>query len=126
MELLLQPAPADLVYHLENPVRQPWADVLALLSRALGLTLANGGKPAVIPFGQWLDRVRAIDDAERNPAGRVVKFLEEEFVSMASGAVVLDTTNSRAASKTLAASAGIERRHIDLYVKYWRSVGHLA
>lgn len=126
VELLLQPAVVELVYHLENPVRQPWADVLALLSHALRLTPAGTGEPTVIPFGEWLDRVRAIDDAERNPAGRLVKFLEEEFVSMASGAVVLDTTKSRKASRTLAASGGIEKRHVDLYVKYWRSVGHLA
>lgn len=120
VELLLQPAAAEPVYHLENPVRQPWADVLSLLSQALGLT-------AVIPFDQWLGQVRALDDdAERNPAGRLVKFLEEEFVSMASGTVVLDTTNARAASKTLAACGGIGERHVQLYVKYWRSVGHLA
>lgn len=104
------------MYHLENPVRQPWADVLSLLSKALGLA-------AVIPYEQWLDQVRALDD---DAAGRLVKFLEEEFVSMASGTVVLDTKNARAASKTLAACGGIGESHVQLYVKYWRSVGHLA
>lgn len=116
VELLLQPAAAEPVYHLENPVRQPWADVLSLLSNALGLA-------AVIPYEQWLDQVRALDD---DAAGRLVKFLEEEFVSMASGTVVLDTKNARAASKTLAACGGIGESHVQLYVKYWRSVGHLA
>lgn len=101
-------------------------DVLTLLSRALKLTPSQADKPAIIPFEQWLDKVRSIDDVEKNPAGKVVKFLEEEFTSMASGAVVLDTKVSRGASRTLASSGGIEKRHIDLYVKYWRSVGHLA
>lgn len=101
-------------------------DILTLLSRALKLTPSQGDKPAVIPFDQWLDKVRSIDDVEKNPAGKVVKFLEEEFTSMASGAVVLDTVKSRGASRTLAASGGIGEGHIELYVKYWRSVGHLA
>lgn len=100
-------------------MRQAWADILRLLSQALNL-------PTQIPFDQWLTQVRSIDDAERNPAGRLVKFLEEEFVSMASGTVVLDTTKSRAASQTLAASCGIGKTQVEMYVEYWRSVGHLV
>jgi len=55
-----------------------------------------------------------------------VKFLEQEFTAMASGAVVLDTKKARRVSRTLAGSGGIGSRHVDLYVKYWRSVGHLS
>ncbi|RPB17548.1 acetyl-CoA synthetase-like protein [Morchella conica CCBAS932] len=126
IELLLQPTKPAPVYHLENPMRQPWMDILTLLSRALDLKSSEEGKPAVIPFDQWLDKVRSIDDYEKNPAGNVVKFLEEEFTSMASGAVILDTQKARGASDTLANSGGIEKKHIDLYVNYWRSIGHLG
>ena len=120
IELLFQPSPLDPVYHLENPMRQPWSDLLVLFSRALGLP------SRVIPFEAWLDKVRSIADVEKNPAGKVVKFLEEEFIEMASGAVVLDTKKARRVSRTLAGSGGIGSRHVDLYVKYWRSVGHLS
>ncbi|CAZ81322.1 unnamed protein product [Tuber melanosporum] len=120
IELLFQSSPPDPIYHLENPMRQPWSDLLVLLSRALGLP------SKIIPFEAWLDKVRSITDAEKNPAGKVVKFLEEEFTAMASGAVVLDTRKARRVSRTLAGSGGIESRHVDLYVKYWRSVGHLS
>ncbi|CUS10367.1 unnamed protein product [Tuber aestivum] len=120
IELLFQPSPPDPVYHLENPMRQPWSDLLVLLSRALGL------RSKIIPFEAWLERVRSITDVEKNPAGKVVKFLEEEFTAMASGAVVLDTKRARRVSRTLAGSGGIESRHVDLYVKYWKSVGHLS
>lgn len=120
IELLFQPSPPDPVYHLENPMRQPWSDLLVLLSRALGLP------SKIIPFEAWLDKVRSITDVEKNPAGKVVKFLEEEFTTMASGAVVLDTKKARRVSRTLAGSGGIGSRHVDLYVKYWRSVGHLS
>ncbi|OBZ65860.1 L-aminoadipate-semialdehyde dehydrogenase [Grifola frondosa] len=121
VELLFAPRPAC-VYHLENPARQPWSEALEVLAAALGLP----AEAAPLPYAEWLARVRADTDTVRNPAGKIVPFLEDEFVRMATGWVVLDTAVARGASPTLEGSKPLSEGDLRRYVAFWRSEGFLA
>ena len=62
VEIATQPDESALypIYHIENPVRQPWSETIATLADALGLlrTVTH-----IIPFEEWVQRVRDWPDA---------------------------------------------------------------
>ncbi|KAH8889982.1 putative polyketide synthase [Thozetella sp. PMI_491] len=68
------------IYHIDNPVRQQWTDMLPVLGRALGLPLSAG----VAPFRDWVQRVRTAPGGlgTDNPAAVLVDFLEDNFERM--------------------------------------------
>ena len=105
------------VVHMENPARQTWSSVLGDLSELL-----EGVQS--VPYAEWLRRVRALgDDPQQNPASKLFEFLERDFLRMSSGTVALGTEIARSVSRTMADSGPIERRHLEEYVRYWKSVG---
>ncbi|KIK63254.1 hypothetical protein GYMLUDRAFT_197778 [Collybiopsis luxurians FD-317 M1] len=112
------------IYHLENPSRQSWASVLD------GLAAIFGSKDAplpIIPFKDWLDRARALgEDPSYNHALKVMHFLEQDFIRMASGTVILRTAESKLDSPTLLRSTSLDKRHLEEYVAYWRKQKFLA
>lgn len=110
-------------YHMENPSRQSWAGLLHNLASVLG---GSDGPLPLIPFSEWLERVRALgDDPARNAAFKVLSFLEHDFVRMASGPVILRTACAREDSPTMVKSTSLDRKHLEEYVAYWQSVGAL-
>ncbi|KAL4971355.1 hypothetical protein BDW66DRAFT_155741 [Aspergillus desertorum] len=60
LEILMQPEGVALypIYHVENPIRQPWAGTLAVLADEMGIPLREETGGAVIPFREWVQRVR--------------------------------------------------------------------
>lgn len=126
VDILLQPEGVRLhpIYHIENPVRQSWADMIATLAKALDI-------PDVIPFGEWVRRVRewpvkADNGAEgANPAYLLTEFLDDNFTRMSCGGLLMGTANAREHSSTLANVGPVTETTTRLYVSKWREMGFL-
>ena len=117
---LLFAASASGVLHMENPRRQPWAAILSVFARTLGVA-------GSLPYDAWLAQVQAAPlDAAANPCVKIVPFLEDEFVRMATGQVVLDTAVAQRLSPALRASGPLEEEHLVRYAEYWKQEGFLA
>ncbi|KAI0424072.1 putative polyketide synthase [Xylaria sp. FL1042] len=99
------------VYHIDNPVGQPWKDMSMVLAAALDIP-PNG----IIRFQDWIKRVRQSPLSEKeNPAARVIGFLEGHFERMACGGIILDTQRASEHSETMAMQ-GPEYRFFDTLV----------
>jgi hypothetical protein len=118
-ELLLSRGPPSPVYHLENPIRQAWADVLTIIASELGIS-------KFLPFDRWLQQVVAAKyDVTENPAKALDHFFETDFRRMACGDLILDTCKARSISDTLARLDAISTNTIVEYLNHWRKVGYL-
>ncbi|KDQ12505.1 hypothetical protein BOTBODRAFT_176443 [Botryobasidium botryosum FD-172 SS1] len=117
-EFLFSPVTPPIL-HLENPSRQSWTDVLGAFQELLGL------KESLIPFEEWMERVLKISDPKINPAIKLTNFLQDEFLMMAAGRLILGMQESKQASATLAASGPLTREHFAGYVNFWRKEGFL-
>ncbi|KAL7916733.1 acetyl-CoA synthetase-like protein [Trichoderma velutinum] len=120
-EILLNPDSPALVAHVENPVRQPWTQVLDFIGTELGIR-------QFLPFDDWLDKVAATDekDADIYPVKKLYEFFNVYFRVASSGAVIMATDVSRKSSATLRALTALDKDVIKGYVKYWRSAGYLS
>ncbi|XDG03797.1 hypothetical protein ABKA04_003412 [Annulohypoxylon sp. FPYF3050] len=126
IDILLQPDNVVLypIYHIENPVRQPWDHMISLLANALNI-------PAVIPFDEWVRRVRewptksdnGADGA--NPSYLLADFLDDNFMRMSCGGLLMGTTNARKHSPTLAKVGPVSDNTIRLFLKNWVEMGLL-
>ncbi|KAI8932343.1 hypothetical protein NX059_010536 [Plenodomus lindquistii] len=115
MDLLFQEGPAvESIYHLENPIRQPFSDLGAIVVEELKL------KDKCIPFDAWLQRLKTI-----RFANSLKSFFENDFLALATGNVALDTSKSRAISACLRSSGGISQELIVEYIKRWRLAPYL-
>ncbi|KAL0059558.1 hypothetical protein AAF712_013703 [Marasmius tenuissimus] len=111
-------------YHVENPVRQSWKEVLGYLSVLLAGPPGLEEPLPLVSFSEWTERVRRCsDDPVKNPALKIIRFLEEDFVRMASGKVVLGTELACEDSATLKGSVPVGRRQMEEYWVYWQSRG---
>ncbi|KAG2419144.1 hypothetical protein HFD88_002249 [Aspergillus terreus] len=112
----------EIVYHVENPIRQAWKPLLPVLARKLGLKAS-----LPIPFRIWLERASSLPSTE--PDTRhihyLLPFLHDEFQVLASGGVVLDTTRARLASRSLRTCDGVGIELLDRYLESWRKEGYL-
>ncbi|KAI3543044.1 hypothetical protein CABS01_03297 [Colletotrichum abscissum] len=105
-EILFHQEPLSAVYHLENPARQSWEEVVRLMSEELRIS-----RSSIIPLEAWLDLVDTIPEPG-NPAAGLTRFLREDFAKMSCGFVVLDTSNSR---NTISRQSGY---HITFCLKF--------
>lgn len=124
-DLLLRPGRAHPVYHIDNPIRQPWPDMVRLLADSLGMQSLS---EAVIPFTDWLRRLRdhpARGKAGENPAALLADFFDRDFVHMSCGALVLGTAKACNHSPTLANLGAVTDETVKLFVKRWRDTGFL-
>ncbi|KAL1615746.1 Type I Iterative PKS [Neofusicoccum ribis] len=114
-----QPHP---VYHVDNPVRQPWADVLPVLAEELGVP-----PDRVVPFAEWIARVRAFPGPVEweNPAAKLVDFLEEDFERMSCGGVLMGTERAREHSETMRGVGPVGEELVRKYVRRWKESGFL-
>lgn len=113
------------VYHVDNPIRQAWQDMTPVLADALEIPSTN-----VIPFKDWLERVkdsfRSAQAPERdNPAILLLDFLDDNFLRMSCGGLLLDTTNTREHSKTLRNVGPVSQSLARRFVKAWKENGFL-
>lgn len=116
------------IYHMENPSRQSWQSILGNLASILSSNDegAHSQPLPIIPFATWLERVQALgDDQENNYAQKVMHYLENDFVRVASGAVILRTANAKLDSPTLVKSTALDRQHLVEYCDYWKKQGFL-
>ena len=100
------------MYHMENPSRQSWSGIMESFSSILGLP--------IIPFGEWMAGVRALGD--KTPASKLFNFLEQDFVRMATGNVILGTAEAKRDSKQMVTSTSLDKGHLEEYLAYWDSV----
>lgn len=105
------------VYHIENPIGQPWREMNATLADALNI-------PNLIPFEEWVERVRAAPQ-RNNPAATLVDFLDSTYLRMACGGLVLDVTKTLEHSKTLAAVGPVSEEVVRRYIHIWKEIGFL-
>jgi acyl transferase domain-containing protein/nucleoside-diphosphate-sugar epimerase/SAM-dependent methyltransferase/acyl carrier protein len=121
VELLLANHTPYPVYHIDNPVRQPWRTMISILANHLGIPMAN-----IVPFPEWIQRVRSFPGSrEDNPAIVMVDWLEENFERMSCGGIILDTRRAREHSSTLAKVGPVTEEITRRYVESWRQCGFL-
>ena len=121
-DILLCDRPSQTVYHLENPVRQSWNDILRIVAAELRMPPRE-----FIPFHQWMDKV-CIASAEANenlPVRKLEEFFRADFEHMACGNVILDTKNAREISPTLRRLGPLSRDTLVSYIGNWKSIGYL-
>ncbi|KAJ5802121.1 uncharacterized protein N7503_004571 [Penicillium pulvis] len=119
-DLILDPAHPRMVYHIENPVRQPWHELLGYLSTHLGLP--------TIPYKEWLSRMETTADSEQgppNPAKKLKEFFEEDFLHMSCGSVVMSTSSTTFVSAALRSATPVSPETLLLYIEQWRRAGFL-
>lgn len=125
-DLVLNPDASHPVYHVDNPVGQPWKDMNRVLARALGIPESID----FIPLIDWVRRVRAsplVPETE-NPAARpgMPDWLETNFERMACGGLILDTKHAQEHSRTMARDVGpVSAELVSRFLDYWRKVGFL-
>jgi hypothetical protein len=117
-DILLDPRPPHLVYHIENPARQSWSEIIDQLSQAI----VGGAAP--IPYNRWLARVRDTHASE-SAIESLLAFFERDFTRMDCGGVVLDTSLARSVSSSLRAATPVDAKVVSLYVSNWKRVGFL-
>ncbi|KAJ5952040.1 Acyl transferase/acyl hydrolase/lysophospholipase [Penicillium vulpinum] len=106
------------MYHIENPVGQPWKEVNAVLADALGIK-------DLIPFEEWVARVKAAPQ-RNNPASTLLEFLDSNYLRMSCGGLVLDVKNTLEHSKTLAAVGPVSDEVVRKYIHIWKEIGFLS
>ena len=121
-DLVLTEAPHP-IYNIDNPVRQPWEDMLPVIADALRIPRSN-----IVPFLEWVQIVRSAADCseKENPAAKLGEFFEQDFLRMACGGLLLDTTKAREHSATLRAVAPVSAGVAEGYFAYWKKVGFLT
>jgi thioester reductase-like protein/acyl carrier protein len=106
------------IYHIENPVGQPWKEVNIILADALGIK-------NLISFEEWLERVK--NAAQRNnPASTLLEFLDSNYLRMSCGGLVLDVKHTLEHSKTLAAVGPVSEEVVRKYIHIWKEIGFLS
>lgn len=113
----------DPIYHIDNPVRQPWRSMIPVWAAALDIPQSN-----IISFDEWVRRVRHFPGSveKDNPAYKLVEFLDSNFLRMSCGGLLLDTTRAKAHSSTLAAAGPVSDEVALGYIQYWKKVGFLS
>ncbi|KAI1412823.1 hypothetical protein F5Y13DRAFT_190030 [Hypoxylon sp. FL1857] len=121
-ELLLSDVAPHPIYHIDNPVQQPWREMIETLADALDVPKSN-----IIPFRDWVSKVRrsSLSIETDNPAGKLIDFLDDHFLRMSCGGLILDTKKSCEHSPALAAVQPVSAEVARKYVKAWEDMGFL-
>ena len=121
-ELLLSSVTPHPIYHIDNPVQQPWREMIVTLADALKVPTAN-----ILPFHEWGSKVRRspLSIETDNPADKLIDFLDDHFLRMSCGGLILDTKRACEHSKALAAVGPVSAEVARKYVKAWEDMGFL-
>ncbi|KAI1275969.1 hypothetical protein F5Y07DRAFT_399743 [Xylaria sp. FL0933] len=90
--------------HLENPVRQPMQDVIAIMGDELGLP-----RPYIRPLDEWIARATELG-AIRSLEG----FFKDHYLDLAQGSVSLATDRARSVSQTLRSQSAVPKELLTL------------
>jgi nucleoside-diphosphate-sugar epimerase/acyl carrier protein/ubiquinone/menaquinone biosynthesis C-methylase UbiE len=112
-------SPTYPIYHIDNPTRQPWSEMVQVLAEELGVQ--------VIPFDDWVRRVGDHPGPveSENPAAKLIEFFENDFKRMSCGGLLLDTARSCQHSETLRAVGPVAAETARKYVVAWKESGFL-
>jgi acyl transferase domain-containing protein/thioester reductase-like protein/acyl carrier protein/SAM-dependent methyltransferase len=107
------------IYHIDNPVRQQWSEIVPVLADSIGADL--------IPFPQWLKRVRSFSFsfASQNPAAKLIDFFDQDYMRMSCGGLLLDTARACEHSEVLRAVGAISPEVVLKYIESWKLAGVL-
>lgn len=121
-DLLLADHPPYPIYHIDNPVRQLWRDMIRVFADGLDIPRRN-----MIPFEEWIKRVRNFPGSMEldNPAAKLIEFLDSNFIRMSCGGLLLDTVKSREHSKTLSEVGPVSEDVAKKYIEAWKEMGFL-
>lgn len=121
-ELLIGDTTAYPIYHIENPVRQPWRDMIPILAEALGVPQTN-----TVSYNEWIRRVREFPPGlvSENPAARLVDFFNDDFERMSCGGLILDTAHSKEHSDTFRGLEAVSKELVIKYLQAWKEMGFL-
>ncbi|KAI1454970.1 hypothetical protein F4805DRAFT_460210 [Annulohypoxylon moriforme] len=110
------------IYHIDNPVGQPWPEMIEVLADALEVPRRN-----IVPFREWVKIVRRspLSAETDNPAAKLINFLDDNFLRMSCGGLILDTTKAREHSKTLAVQGPVTTEIARRYIQSWKNIGIL-
>ncbi|KAI0117598.1 hypothetical protein F4776DRAFT_673079 [Hypoxylon sp. NC0597] len=122
VDLSLSDAAAYPIYHIDNPVGQPWPEMIEVLADALDIPQKN-----ILPFQEWVKRVRRSPLAAEtdNPAARLINFLDDNFLRMSCGGLILDTTKTQEHSGTLSSQGPVSAEVARKYIQAWKDMGFL-
>jgi thioester reductase-like protein len=110
------------VYHIDNPVGQPWKEMSPVLARAVGIP-----SDGIVPYRHWLRRItRSPLQESENPAIRIVHWLDGDYERMSCGGLILDTTKTKEHSKTMASLGPVSPAVVEGYVRAWKEMGFLS
>ncbi|KAJ5893429.1 Polyketide synthase [Penicillium taxi] len=118
-ELLLQDSSPYPIYHIDNPVRQPWSEMASVLASSIGAELVS--------FQEWVDRVKSYPGPieKENPAMKLIDFFDHDYTRMSCGGLLLDTTLACKHSRTLRNVGPVEAHVTRKYVDAWKAAGFL-
>uniref|UniRef100_A0A0B7KIC6 Uncharacterized protein n=1 Tax=Bionectria ochroleuca TaxID=29856 RepID=A0A0B7KIC6_BIOOC len=122
-ELLLREDPeCHRIYHVDNPSRRTWEDMLPVLTETLGVPSRG-----VIPLREWLKRVQAYpgENPWDNPAAKAMDFFDHKFEHMSCGGVTMSTDHAREHSSTLRAVQPVSDGLVRKYIQGWKDSGFL-
>ncbi|KAI5855057.1 ketoacyl-synt-domain-containing protein [Durotheca rogersii] len=119
LNLAAHAQPCYPVYHIDNPVGQPWKELNPILADALGIPPQN-----LVPLEEWTRRVRAAPQ-RNNPASALVDFLDTNYERMSCGGLVLDPSKAVEHSPTLAAVGPVSEEVVRKYIYVWKEIGFL-
>ncbi|KAE8825964.1 hypothetical protein PTNB85_08909 [Pyrenophora teres f. teres] len=105
------------IYHIDNPDGQSWKEMNGYLQAALKI-------PTLIPFHDWLKRVREAPQKD-NPALLLSDFLESNYLRMSCGGLVLDVSHTLEHSSTLRGVGPVSNQILRKYVHIWKEIGFL-
>ena len=104
------------IYHIDNPVGQPWRELNAVLADALHMD--------IIPWTEWIERVRAA--RQNNPAALLLDFFDSNYLRMSCGGLILDVTKAVEHSTTLSRVGAVSDDVVRKYIRAWKEVGWLT
>ncbi|KAH7355893.1 putative polyketide synthase [Pyrenochaeta sp. MPI-SDFR-AT-0127] len=120
-ELLMSPNASNFTYHIDNPSRQPWEEIISILASALDIPTAS-----IVPYDQWIDRVKRFRGSTKdNPALQLIDFFDNYFVPMSCGGLMLDTSRTFEVSHTLRTMGPIGSKLVKMYIDAWKQSGFL-
>ena len=121
-ELLLSNENPHPICHIDNPVQQPWREMIRTLADAL-----NVPQTSIMPFREWVTKVRRspLSTETDNPAGKLIDFLDDHFLHMSCGGLILDTKKACEHSKALASVGPVSAEVARKYVSAWEDMGFL-
>jgi thioester reductase-like protein len=111
------------VYHIDNPLGQPWKEMNLTITQILGIPSER-----IIPYSDFLHLLQTskLDRDREIPAAKIMEFFTRAFLHMACGGLVLDTSRSEEHSVSLAGQGVVAEELVRLYVERWRGMGVLS